>query len=176
MKVLGIDPGLAATGVGVVWGHGPHIDGHAFGIIRTCARTSLPDRLNHIHGQVSDLLAEERPDLMVVEDVFSLDRYPRSGIQLGHVTGVIFLAGAQAGVPVAEVAVREAKGVLTGHGGADKAHLERAVRSFLNRTAPIRPAHAADALALAIIGLLRHSDGLPRPTGRAAAPPLQRIQ
>ena len=173
---MGIDPGLAATGVGVVWGCGPHIDGHAFGIIRTCARTPTPERLNRIHERVAELLAEERPDLMVVEDVFSLDRYPRSGIVLGNVTGVIFLAGAQAGVPVTEVAVREAKGVLTGNGGADKAHLERAVRSFLDRTAPVRPAHAADALALAIIGLLRRSDGLPRPPGRASAPPLRRIQ
>jgi crossover junction endodeoxyribonuclease RuvC len=93
---------------------------------------------------------------MVVEDVFSLNNYPTSGILLGKVSGVILLAGFQAGIPVAEVAVREAKKILTGNGRASKEQLEKAVRRQLNLKNPIRPFHASDALGLAMIGLFRY--------------------
>lgn len=95
---------------------------------------------------------------MVIEDVFSLQKYPKSGITLGKVTGVILLAGYQVDVPVTEVPVREAKQVLTGNGNASKMQLERAVRHFLNLTTPIKPYHASDALGLALIGLFRYQD------------------
>jgi len=97
---------------------------------------------------------------MVVEDIFSLQKYPKSGITLGKVTGVILLAGNQLDLPVIEVQVREAKQVLTGNGNASKMQLERAVRHFLNLTTPIRPYHASDAIGLALIGLFRYQDGL----------------
>ena len=95
---------------------------------------------------------------MVIEDVFSLQKYPKSGITLGKVTGVILLAGYQVDVPVTEVPVREAKQVLTGNGNASKIQLERAVRHLLNLPDPIRPYHASDALGLALIGLFRYQD------------------
>ena len=93
---------------------------------------------------------------MVVEDIFSLKKYPKAGISLGKVTGVILLAWFQNNVPTFEVPVREAKQVLTGNGNASKNQLEKAVRRELNLTTPIRPYHASDALALALIGLYRH--------------------
>ncbi len=93
---------------------------------------------------------------MVVEDIFSLQKYPKSGITLGKVTGIILLAGYQVDVPVTEVPVREAKQVLTGNGNASKMQLERAVRHFLNLTTPIKPYHASDAIGLALIGLFRY--------------------
>jgi crossover junction endodeoxyribonuclease RuvC len=74
------------------------------------------------------------------------------------VTGVILLACHQLGVPVTEIPVREVKQVLTGNGSATKSQLEKAVRHTLNAKKPIKPSHASDALALAIIGLFRHSD------------------
>lgn len=92
---------------------------------------------------------------MVVEDVFSLEKYPKSGITLGKVTGAILLAGCQMKMPVVEIPVREAKKVLTGNGKASKVQLERAVRHFLNTNQPIKPHHASDAMALALIGLFR---------------------
>jgi len=116
----------------------------------------LPERLNLIFSKVLALLEEQSPDLMIVEDVFSLKRYPKSGILLGKVTGVILLAGCRLNVPVIEVPVREAKKILSGNGNASKSQLEKAVRHFLKHPKPIRPDHASDAVALALIGQLRY--------------------
>jgi crossover junction endodeoxyribonuclease RuvC len=157
-RVMGVDPGLAATGVGLVAGSGRRVTGFAYGDIRTRPRTPLPDRLNRIYDGMTERLTEDAPDLLVVEAVFSLARHPASGLALGRVTGVILLAAGRSGVPVVELAAREAKQALTGHGGASKAELERAVRRTLRLSDPIRPDHASDALALALIGLRRHRD------------------
>ena len=158
MKIIGIDPGLAATGVGVVRGTGLKVDGFSFGTINTSNKFSLPNRLNQIYSKLLSFLKDEKPDLMVVEDVFSLAKYPKSGITLGQVTGVIILAGYQFDVPVTQIPVREAKQVLTGNGNASKMQLEKTVRNLLNLTTPIRPYHASDAIGLALIGLYRAKD------------------
>ena len=166
IKVLGIDPGLAATGVGVVHGRGLRVERFAYGTIRTAARQPLAQRLECIYRRLTQMLGEEAPDLMVVEDAFSLARYPKSGITLGQVTGVILLAGARSGLHVVEVAVREAKSVLTGNGNASKGQLEGAVRRALECDRPIRPDHASDALGLALVGIFRYGQ-----LRRAAPPP-----
>ena len=103
---------------------------------------------------------------MVVEDVFSVDKFPNAGIALGKVTGVILLAGCRMEVPVIEVPVRESKQVLTGNGNATKMQLEKAVRSLLNLATPIRPYHASDAMGLALIGLYRYQDQIRINTNR----------
>jgi crossover junction endodeoxyribonuclease RuvC len=156
IKVIGIDPGLAATGIGLVQGEGTRLCGYSYGCIKTPSRDKTATRLDCIYTKLVKLLADEKPDLMVVEDVFSLHKYPRSGIDLGKVTGVILLAGDRAGVPVTELAVREAKKILTGSGNADKQQLERAVRRIIGATETIKPYHASDAIGLAIIGLYRY--------------------
>ena len=156
LTIIGVDPGLAETGVGIVRGFGKNIQSYAFGCIRTAARTPLPQRLQRIHREVQEILDAEIPDLVVVEDVFSLQRYPKSGITLGQVCGVIMLAGANIGTRMVEVPVREAKQVLTGSGNASKMQLEMAIRRILRREEAIRPDHASDALGLAVIGLYRY--------------------
>ncbi len=156
VKVIGIDPGLADTGIGLIEGEGTHLYGYSYGCIKTSSQDKTPTRLDCIYTKISKLLADEKPDLMVVEDVFSLHKYPKSGIDLGKVTGVILLAGNRAGVPVTELAVREAKKILTGSGNADKQQLERAVRRIICAPEPIRPFHASDAIGLAVIGLYRY--------------------
>jgi len=156
VKIIGIDPGLAGTGVGIVRGLGKNVEGYSFGSINTSKNISLPVRLDQIFSNIFQVLKNETPDLMVVEDVFSLEKYPKSGILLGKATGVILLAGCRAGVPVTEVAVREAKQVLTGNGNASKEQLEKAVRHFLNHKEPIRPFHVSDAMGMALIGLFRY--------------------
>jgi crossover junction endodeoxyribonuclease RuvC len=168
-RIIGIDPGLAATGVGVVEGAGLSIAAFSYGSINTPGDTALPVRLDRIFSRMLRVLDEEKPDLMVVEDVFSLPQYPKSGITLGQVTGVVLLAGCRMKVPVVEIPVREAKQALTGNGNADKAQLERAVRQHLQAVAPIRPYHASDALGLALIGLFRCSDPR-RPQHQRKAP------
>lgn len=156
IKCLGIDPGLAETGIGIVFGHDFDIETYAFGDISTPKDLPLPDRLNHIYDKVLSLIESEKPDLIIVEDVFSLHKYPKSGITLGKVTGVILLAAAKAEIPVLEIPVREAKKILTGNGNASKSQLESAVRALLKHPEPIKPDHASDAMALAIIGQVRY--------------------
>ncbi len=163
IRVVGIDPGLAATGIGVVAGKGTAVVQFAFGSISTRSDAPIAARLERIYRRSLGVLEAERPHLVVMEDVFSLEAYPRSAILLGKVTGVILLAACHAGVPVAEVPVREAKHVLTGNGNASKMQLEMAVRHALERQEPIRPYHASDALGLALIGLYRYDRVAPRP-------------
>ncbi len=159
IKVIGIDPGLAATGLGVVRGTGLKIDGFSFSTINTSKSTPLPDRLSQIYSKLSCILKDAKPDLMVVEDVFSVYKFPKAGITLGKVAGVILLAGSLACVPVVEVPVREVKQVLTGNGNASKMQLEKTVRGLLNRHEQIKPYHASDAIGLAILGLFRYKRG-----------------
>jgi crossover junction endodeoxyribonuclease RuvC len=156
ITIIGIDPGLAATGVGIVRGNGRKIDGYSFGSISTSKKYSLPNRLDLIFSKLLQILKDENPDLMVVEDVFSLKKYPKSGITLGQVAGVVMLAGCRAGVSSIEIPVREAKQVLTGNGNANKMQLEEAVRHRLNHHSPIKPYHASDAVGLALIGFYRY--------------------
>ncbi len=160
VKIIGIDPGLASTGIGLASGAGFKVDSYSFGSIDTSKDTDLPARLDRIFMKILDVLKDEKPDIMVVEDVFSLEKYPKSGITLGKVSGVVLLAGHQSGLPVMEIPVREAKQVLTGNGNASKIQLEKSVRHLLNHPVPIRPNHSSDALALAIIGLFRYENEL----------------
>lgn len=155
--IVGIDPGLAATGIGIVRGSGLSVDSYSYGAITTSKEKPLPQRLDKIFTRLLHLLEDTKPDIMVVEDVFSLEKYPKSGIVLGKVSGIILLAGCRAGVHTCEVPVREAKQILTGNGNAGKKQLEMAVRHTLEMATPIRPYHASDALGLALIGLFRYS-------------------
>jgi crossover junction endodeoxyribonuclease RuvC len=157
LKLIGIDPGLAATGIGIVSGSHRKVEDFAYGVIQTDRNDPTPRRLEKIFSQISNLFHRETPDLIVVEDIFSLEKYPKSGISLGKVSGVILLAAEQAASQVIEIPVREAKQVLTGNGNADKEQLEKAVRRVLGCPEAIRPYHASDALGLAIIGLFRYA-------------------
>jgi crossover junction endodeoxyribonuclease RuvC len=155
-KIIGIDPGLSATGVGIVKGVGLKIGDFSFGSINTPKNMSLPNRLEQIFSNILVVLKDEKPDLMIVEDVFSAAKFPKAGIILGKVSGVVLLAGCQAGIPVTEIPVREAKQILTGNGNASKKQLEKAVRHLLNIKTPIKPYHASDAMGLALLGLFRY--------------------
>jgi crossover junction endodeoxyribonuclease RuvC len=155
VKIIGIDPGLASTGIGVVTGVDYKVSSYSYGGIYTTKKMTPPQRLDHIYSKLKKVIDDEKPDIMVVEDVFSLEAYPKSGIMLGKVTGVVLLAGCRAGLPVMEIPVREAKQVITGNGKATKTQLEVAVRSLLNQKKAIRPFHASDALGLALIGFYR---------------------
>lgn len=152
---VGIDPGLAATGVAVVTGSAMDVTGYSYKVIRTDAGDSTPGRLDRIFGELSETFDQVSPDAIMVEDVFSLARYPKSGISLGQVTGVVMLAACRCGIGVHEIAVREVKQILTGNGNAGKKQLEESVRRRLGHPGPIRPFHASDALSLALVGLYR---------------------
>lgn len=160
IKVIGIDPGLADTGVGVVSGHRHEVAAYAFGVVSTSSSMALPLRLNKLYSELYALFESERPHLIILEDVFSLARYPKSGISLGQVTGIIFLAAAKLNIAAKTVSVREAKKILTGKGSASKQQLELAVRDYLKHKTKITPLHASDALCLALIGLFRYHENM----------------
>ncbi|MDL1973769.1 MAG: crossover junction endodeoxyribonuclease RuvC [Deltaproteobacteria bacterium] len=162
MKVIGIDPGLASTGVAVVYGNPNRISGYSFGTIRTSKERPIASRLHHIFNEIQKIIHKELPDIIVIEDIFSLQKYPDSGITLGKVCGVLILSGYLNDVPTVEIPAKVAKQVLTGNGNATKNQVEKAVRHLLDRPTPIRPSHSADALSFAIIGLYRSQDRLNR--------------
>ncbi|MCX8118421.1 MAG: crossover junction endodeoxyribonuclease RuvC [Desulfobacterota bacterium] len=155
MKAIGIDPGLAMTGFGIVealfrGGRACH-----WGTIRTGSGHPLSSRLKTIYDNVKGLLEEWRPDLMAMEEVFVLKTFPRAAIQLGEVRGVISLAAQEMGVPVIGIKPTEVKSALTGSGRADKKQMEKVIRQLLKIDGPIGSSHAGDALALALTGLSR---------------------
>lgn len=154
--IAGIDPGLASTGLGVIRGCGTKIDEYAFGCVHTSSKLDISSRLEIIHNRLSDFLESTRPDILIIEDVFSIDAYPKSSIILGNVTGVILLTAKLKDVRVEKLAVREAKKNLSGNGAASKQQLEKTVRDILKHKERIAPYHASDALALAIAGLRRY--------------------
>jgi crossover junction endodeoxyribonuclease RuvC len=156
IKVVGIDPGLSGTGIGIVFGDGKDIEGYSFGSISTPTTDSIQLRLNTIYSKTFDFLCDQKPDFVVIEDIYSLEKYPRSGIMLGKVSGVLLVAVYKAGVEVDEIPVREVKKIISGNGSADKHQLERSVRNILKHEEPIRPFHASDALALALTGFYRY--------------------
>ncbi|MDA3789091.1 MAG: crossover junction endodeoxyribonuclease RuvC [Desulfobacula sp.] len=156
IKVVGIDPGLAGTGIAVIEGNKKEICGYSFGSIPTDAKDPIPYRLHRIYSKTLEFLCQVKPEYVVIEDIFSLEKYPGSGIMLGKVSGVLLVAAYKAGLDVVEIPVREVKKIVSGNGSADKFQMERAVRNLLKHEEPIRPFHASDALGLAITGYYRY--------------------
>ena len=149
MIILGVDPGSQRTGYGVIDTDGRRHRLLTHGAITTPARTNLPLRLSLIHAGVSRLIEAHRPEALAVEDVFHAVN-TRSALVLGHVRGVILLAGAQAGLPVHEFPPATVKVQVTGYGRAEKAQMQRMVQAILRLESPPKPDHAADALAVGI--------------------------
>jgi crossover junction endodeoxyribonuclease RuvC len=160
IKVIGIDPGLAGTGFGVINGNRSEVIEYSFGSISTDTKDSIQSRLHTIYSKTLDFLSDQQPDYVVIEDIYSLDKYPGSGIMLGKVSGVLLVAAYKTGVKVEEISVKEAKKIISGNGNADKFQMERAVRNLLNHETKIRPFHASDALGLALTGYYRYKRGL----------------
>jgi crossover junction endodeoxyribonuclease RuvC len=163
MTILGVDPGSWRTGYGVIAsdGRNRHRVLEA-GVIAPAPRLALPDRLRHIHQAVADLIERLHPDLLAVEDVFHAVN-ARSALVLGHVRGVVLLAGAQAGLPVEALPPATVKHQVTGHGRAGKQQVAFMVTRLLGLSQESPAGDAADALAVALCAALKGS----APGGRA---------
>jgi crossover junction endodeoxyribonuclease RuvC len=147
MIILGVDPGSHATGYGVISTE-PVVRLVAGGVIRATARAPLAERLLTIHTVLTEVIHEHAPDQMAVEDLFNA-KNARSSLILGHARGVILLAGAVAGLTVAEYAPREVKQALTGSGAATKEQVRFMVMRLLGlKEEP--PLDLSDALAVAL--------------------------
>lgn len=155
MRVLGIDPGTAATGYGVVEaGDRGMLRLIECGVIRPPARATLATRLGAIHGELVELLARHTPDVMAVEEAFHA-RNARTTLVLGHARGVILLAADQAGVAIAEYSPARIKQTVTGRGAALKPQVGFMVAQLLRLKSAPTPSDAADGVAVALTHLLR---------------------
>lgn len=152
MLVLGIDPGTATTGYGLVreTETGPALV--AYGTIQTPAGAPMPDRLRTIYQELKELIALHGPDTAAVEKLF-FQRNVSTAMSVGQARGVALLALAEAGVSVGEYTPRDVKLAVAGYGGADKPQVQQMVRAILNLAEVPRPDDAADALAVAICHL-----------------------
>ncbi len=152
--VLGIDPGTAVTGYGVVrLGARGAPELVECGVIRTRADQRLSVRLRDIHLGVSELIARHSPTTLAVEDVFYA-RNVRTTVVLGHARGVILLAGEMAGVSIVEFAPAAIKKSIVGRGAATKEQVQFMVAQLLRLKSPPQPADASDGVAAALCALL----------------------
>jgi crossover junction endodeoxyribonuclease RuvC len=145
---IGIDPGTAILGYGVIAGDGDArvVD---YGVFETAKDREMPDRLVTLYDAVTRLIAEHDPDEVAVEQLF-FARNVTTAIAVGQARGVVLLAAAQQGVPVAEYSPSEIKNAIVGYGKADKRQMQEMVRIKLGLAAVPQPDDAADALAIAL--------------------------
>ena len=150
MFVLGIDPGLSRCGYGVVVrAAGGALRARACGVIRTPPDDELPRRLAALNGELRALLAEFRPDAVVVERVF-FQTNVRTAMSVGQASGLALAAASEAGCQVAQYTANEVKQAVTGYGAATKEQVGRMVQSLLALAEVPKPVDASDALALAL--------------------------
>ena len=154
MLVLGIDPGTASTGYGLVRSTGSRLQALAEGVIETRPGIPLERRLADIHAQVGRLLDGHQPDAMAIEELY-FGANVRTAFAVGQARGVILLAAGQRGIPSRSYTPQQVKSAVCGHGRADKDQVGRMVGRLLGLAAPPAPDHAADALAVAICDLNR---------------------
>ena len=160
MKVLGIDPGTAACGYGIVHGSGGRIRALDHGWWRTPARERPELRLKTIFDGVQALIEEHEPDAVALEESF-VGADARTALSVGQARGAVLVAAAAVGVECSEYAPARVKQAVCGYGRAEKAQVQRMVRAILAMDSEPTPSHAADALAVAIC--------------HALAPPLLRV-
>jgi crossover junction endodeoxyribonuclease RuvC len=157
VRVLGVDPGTAVTGYGVIEtengasGMGRLVE---CGVIRFTGRSPLPRRLHELHEHIAGLIARHRPGTLALENAF-YHKNVHTTLVLGHARGVILLAAQQAGLAIAEYAPATIKKTVAGAGGAPKAQIGGAVARLLHLKAAPRPADAADGVAVALTHILR---------------------
>jgi crossover junction endodeoxyribonuclease RuvC len=177
MIILGIDPGTAMLGYGVVERTGQRLRAVDYGVISTPPELPLPQRLAAIHAALTDVIALHNPSLMGIERVY-FSKNAQTAFAVGQSRGVALLAAAQHGVEVREATPNEVKVATAGHGAAEKDQVQRMVQVVLQLPELPEPDDAADALAIAIcvanrerslsripVGALDRSAVRPAPTG-----------
>lgn len=146
---MGLDPGLGATGYGLVDSDGQDLRSIAFGVITTKPDCVLAARLYQLHQQLHELLVRFSPDVVVIEQLF-FGNNSRTAIVVGQARGVLLLATAENNLPTAEYTPMQVKQAITGYGQADKRQMQRMVALLLKLNEIPHPDDAADALAIAI--------------------------
>ncbi len=149
MRIIGLDPGTATTGYGIIDVIEGQFTAVTYGVISTQPDEPMPQRLQTIQRQLQALIDEYRPDTAAVEEVF-FGRNITTAITVGQARGVLLLTLANAGLPIAEYSPPKIKDAVTGYGKADKNQVQLMVRNLLDLEETPRPDDAADGLAVAI--------------------------
>lgn len=149
MRIVGIDPGIARIGWGVIEGDKQQFSMIRYGCIETEKTKRAYHRLQEIYQEVYGLLLTEKPDQVVVEQLF-FARNVTTAMGVGQARGVILLAAAHANLPVFEYTPMQVKQAVTGHGRAEKAQIQTMIKLILKLKEIPRPDDAADALAIAL--------------------------
>jgi len=154
MLVLGIDPGTASTGYGLVRSSGSRLHALEEGVIVTRPGVAIERRLAEIHSRVGELLDTHHPDALAIEELY-FGVNVRSAFAVGQARGVILLAAGQRGIPSRAYTPQQVKAAVCGHGRAGKEQVARMASRLLGFVTPPATDHAADALAVAICDLNR---------------------
>jgi crossover junction endodeoxyribonuclease RuvC len=162
--VLGIDPGLASTGYGVVERRGGRLLALDGGVISTRAESATEVRLTEIHEAVDSLMREHEPDAVALEELY-FGKNVRTAFAVGQARGVVLLAAGQHGLPCSGYTPQQVKAAVCGSGRAEKDQVARMVQALLALAEEPRPDHAADALAVAVC----HANGAPLAMALAGA-------
>ncbi len=149
MRILGIDPGTATTGFGVIDVENGKLKFVDAGIISTPAGEAMERRLSTLHDELTELLKEFKPQAFAIELLYFASNVT-TAMTVGQARGVALLAAAQAGLPIAEYTPLQVKQAVTGYGKADKRQIQEMVKTLLSLSAIPKPDDAADALAIAI--------------------------
>ena len=149
MVILGIDPGVATVGYGVVECSSGRFRCLEYGCITTAAHQLLEHRLVEIHEGIRELIDRHRPDCMSIEELF-FQNNQKTAVDVAQARGVILLTGAQAHLPIYEYTPLQVKSAMVGYGKADKQQVMYMVRQYLHLKETPKPDDAADAIAIAI--------------------------
>lgn len=147
--ILGIDPGVATTGFGVIKKTGGCLQVVDFGCIKTKPQTSFSKRLEEIHQQLKKLIRKYQPSIISVEDLFFCKNV-KTALAVGQARGVVLLTAMQSKLPIYEYTPLQVKQAITSYGRADKLQIQNMVKVILKLTELPKPDDAADALAIAI--------------------------
>ena len=149
MRILGIDPGYAILGYGIIEMKGNHFSVCGYGAVTTDASMDMPDRLKHLYTQIMEIIQEYEPDVASVEELF-FNTNTKTALLVGQARGVIILACANSGLDIFEYTPLQIKQGIVGYGRADKKQIQAMVKTILNLKEVPKPDDTADALAAAI--------------------------
>jgi len=155
LKVLGIDPGLRITGYAVISAEAGTSRANGIklleaGVIRTSARAGIAKRLKKVYDSLSELVDELRPDVLVLEKLYSHYNHPTTAILMGHARGAVCLLSGVKGVPLISIASTHVKKAVTGRGHAPKGQVQRMVQNYMGLKVLPEPPDVADALAVSL--------------------------
>jgi crossover junction endodeoxyribonuclease RuvC len=150
MSILGIDPGLHVTGYGVIDRRKRSFILKEAGILKTSAKEKIESRLGKVHDNLVHIIEEHKPEVVILEKLYSHYKHPVTAILMGHVRGVICLTAGARGIPVVSYPAKRVRQAITGNGNASKLQVQRVVSDIFNLKAPIKYTDISDALALAL--------------------------